>query len=87
MRSRLRLPASSSHRTTLAEGIVEFGKQVAGNFAEHRMPTYAAALAYGSLGAAVGLLVYLNLTAAIVLAGAEPNAAMHPLAASKTGDA
>jgi membrane protein len=42
---------------------------------------------YGSLGAAVGLLVYLNLTAAIVLAGAELNAAMHPSAASKTGDA
>jgi membrane protein len=49
MRSRLRLPASSSRRTTLAEGIVEFGKQVAGDFAEHRMPTYAAALAYRGL--------------------------------------
>ena len=33
---------------------------------------------YGSLGAAVGLLVYLNLSASIVLAGAELNAAMHP---------
>jgi len=47
---------------------------------------------YGSLGAAVGLLVYLNLSASIVLAGAELNAAMHPSAASestqdgKTGD-
>jgi membrane protein len=38
---------------------------------------------YGSLGAAVGLLVYLNLSAAIVLAGAELNAVMHPSAASK----
>jgi membrane protein len=33
---------------------------------------------YGSLGAAVGLLVYLNLSASIVLAGAELNAALHP---------
>jgi membrane protein len=36
---------------------------------------------YGSLGAAVGLLVYLNLSASIVLAGAELNAALHPSAA------
>ena len=35
---------------------------------------------YGSLGAAVGLLVYLNLSASIVLAGAELNAALHPSA-------
>jgi membrane protein len=33
---------------------------------------------YGSLGAAVGLLVYLNLSASIVLAGAELNAALYP---------
>ena len=33
---------------------------------------------YGSLGAAVGLLVYLNISASIVLAGAELNAALHP---------
>lgn len=39
---------------------------------------------YGSLGAAVGLLVYLNLSASIVLAGAELNAAMHPSSAGKT---
>jgi membrane protein len=38
-------------------------------------------VAYGSLGAAVGLLVYLNLSASIVLAGAELNAALHPSAA------
>jgi membrane protein len=36
---------------------------------------------YGGLGAAVGLLVYLNLSASIVLAGAELNAALHPSAA------
>jgi membrane protein len=36
---------------------------------------------YGSLGAAVGLLVYLNLSASLVLAGAELNASMHPSAA------
>ena len=35
---------------------------------------------YGSLGVAVGLLVYLNISASIVLAGAELNAALHPLA-------
>jgi membrane protein len=39
---------------------------------------------YGSLGAAVGLLVYLNLSATIVLAGAELNAAIHISAADKT---
>jgi membrane protein len=38
---------------------------------------------YGSLGAAVGLLVYLNLTASIVLAGAELNAALRPSAAAQ----
>ena len=38
-------------------------------------------ITYGSLGAAVGLLVYLNLSASIVLAGAELNAALHPSAA------
>ncbi|CAA9407967.1 hypothetical protein AVDCRST_MAG82-601 [uncultured Rubrobacteraceae bacterium] len=43
---------------------------------------------YGSLGAAVGLLVYLNLSATIVLAGAELNAAIHASAADRrTGDA
>ena len=36
---------------------------------------------YGSLGAAVGLLIYLDLSASIVLAGAALNAAMHPAAA------
>jgi membrane protein len=38
-------------------------------------------ITYGSLGAAVGLLVYLNLSASIVLAGAELNATLHPSAA------
>ncbi len=38
---------------------------------------------YGSLGAAVGLLVYLNLSASIVLAGAELNAAIHPSAGER----
>ena len=37
-------------------------------------------ITYGSLGAAVGLLVYLDLSASIVLAGAELNAALHPSA-------
>jgi membrane protein len=36
---------------------------------------------YGSIGAAVGLLVYLDISASIVLAGAELNAALHPVAA------
>jgi membrane protein len=36
---------------------------------------------YGSLGAAVGLLVYLNISASIVLAGAELNSVLHPVAA------
>ena len=39
---------------------------------------------YGSLGAAVGLLVYLNLSASIVLAGAELNAAVRPSPAGET---
>jgi membrane protein len=38
-------------------------------------------ITYGSLGAAVGLLVYLNLSASIILAGAELNAALRPSAA------
>ena len=38
-------------------------------------------LTYGSLGVAVGLLIYLNISASIVLAGAELNAALHPAAA------
>ena len=42
---------------------------------------------YGSLGAAVGLLVYLNLSASIVLAGAELNAAMRPSAAPERAGA
>jgi membrane protein len=42
---------------------------------------------YGSLGAAVGLLVYINLSASIVLAGAELNAAMHPSAVSAMAQA
>ncbi len=33
---------------------------------------------YGSLGVAVGLLVYLNISASIVLAGAELNAVLYP---------
>ena len=33
---------------------------------------------YGSLGVAVGLLVYLDISASIVLAGAELNAVLHP---------
>ena len=36
---------------------------------------------YGSIGAAVGLLIYLNLSASIILAGAELNAALRPSAA------
>jgi membrane protein len=36
---------------------------------------------YGSLGAAVGLLFYLNISASIVLTGAELNAVLHPVAA------
>jgi membrane protein len=39
---------------------------------------------YGSLGAAVGLLVYLNISASIVLAGAELNAVLHPATADGT---
>ena len=39
---------------------------------------------YGSLGAAVGLLVYLQLSASIVLVGAEVNAAIHHSAADRT---
>ncbi len=37
-------------------------------------------LTYGSLGAAVGLLIYLHISASIVLAGVELNAALHPSA-------
>ena len=36
---------------------------------------------YGSIGAAVGLLIYLNLSASIILAGAELNAVLYPAAA------
>jgi membrane protein len=39
---------------------------------------------YGSLGAAVGLLFYLNLSASIVLVGAEVNAAIHRLVADRS---
>jgi membrane protein len=39
---------------------------------------------YGSIGAAVGLLLYLDLTASIVLAGAEFNAAIHHAVAKTT---
>jgi len=39
---------------------------------------------YGSIGAAVGLLLYLDLTASIVLAGAEFNAAIHRAGAKTT---
>ena len=39
---------------------------------------------YGSIGAAVGLLLYLDLTASIVLAGAEFNAAIHQADAKST---
>jgi len=42
---------------------------------------------YGSLGAAVGLLVYLDLSASIVLAGAELNAVLHPAGAHGTTSA
>ena len=35
------------------------------------------AVTYGSLGAAIGLLFYLYLSASIVLLGAEVNAAIH----------
>ncbi len=38
---------------------------------------------YGSIGAAVGLLVYLNISASIVLAGSELNAALYSSAADK----
>jgi membrane protein len=43
-------------------------------------------LTYGSLGAAVGLLVYLNISACIVLAGAELNAALYASAADPQGE-
>jgi membrane protein len=49
MRSRQRTLASSSRRTSGVAGVIEVGKRVATNFAEHRMPTYAAALAYRGL--------------------------------------
>lgn len=42
---------------------------------------------YGSIGAAVGLLLYLDLTASIVLAGAEFNATIHYSVAQKPGRA
>src|SRR5215210_1389333 len=42
---------------------------------------------YGSIGAAVGLLVYLDLTASIVLAGAEFNAAIRYSFTEKSGQA
>jgi membrane protein len=38
---------------------------------------------YGSLGAAVGLLFYLYLSASVVLLGAEVNAAIYHLAADR----
>jgi membrane protein len=41
-------------------------------------------LTYGSLGAAVGLLFYLYLSASVVLLGAEVNAAIYHLAANRT---
>ena len=41
---------------------------------------------YGSVGDAVGLLIYLNLSASIILAGAELNAVLHPSAAGQQGE-
>ena len=41
---------------------------------------------YGSIGAAVGLLVYLDITASIVLAGAELNAALYPADPKRAGE-
>ena len=49
MRSRPRILARSSRRPATLADVIEVGKRVAGNFAEHRMPTYAAALAYRGL--------------------------------------
>ncbi len=49
MRSRPRILASSSRIPATLAGIIEVSKRVFGNFAEHRMPTYAAALAYRGL--------------------------------------
>jgi membrane protein len=49
MRSRQRTLASSSRRTSGVAGVIEVGKRAASNFAEHRMSTYAAALAYRGL--------------------------------------
>jgi uncharacterized BrkB/YihY/UPF0761 family membrane protein len=64
-------------------GIIEVGERSVRNFFfEHPMATYADyALTYGSLGAALRLLLYLYLCASLVLLGAELNAAIyHPLA-------
>jgi membrane protein len=61
--------------TVLAWAVASVGFSVyLANFADF-------GVTYGSLGAAVGLLVYLNLSASLVLAGAELNASMHPSAA------
>ncbi|MBA2715082.1 MAG: YihY/virulence factor BrkB family protein [Rubrobacteraceae bacterium] len=49
MRSRPRILASSSRRPATLAGLIEVGKRVVSNFAEHRMATYAAALAYRGL--------------------------------------
>jgi membrane protein len=49
MRSRQRTLASSSRRTPGVAGVIVVGKLAATNFAEHRMSTYAAALAYRGL--------------------------------------
>lgn len=71
MRSRLRLPASFSRRAARIEVIIEVGKRVAGNFAEHRMPTFAAALAYRAL---FGLFPFMLLLVVLVGIFGPPDA-------------
>ena len=71
MRSRLRLPASFSRKAARIEVIIEVGKRVAGNFAEHRMPTFAAALAYRAL---FGLFPFMLLFVVLVGIFGPPDA-------------
>jgi membrane protein len=65
VRSRPLLPASSSLRTTGVGGVIEVGKRVIGNFFEHRMGTYAAALAYRGLFALFPFMLFLVMLAGI----------------------
>ena len=72
MRTRPRSGASSSRKGGRIEGIIEVVERVTASYFEHRMATYAAALAYRGL---FGLFPFILLLVAL-----------HPSAAGQQGE-